>query len=215
MIIIAPSILSADFGHLAAAIAMLNESSADWIHMDIMDGVFVPNISFGMPVVQAVSRLTSKPLDAHLMIVQPEKFIAEFARIGINILTLQYEACPNLHRALQAVRQAGMKAGIALNPHTPVSAIEEIAVDADLILLMSVNPGFGGQKFIGNTIDKIVRTKELLLRKKSTALISVDGGITCENAPMVKAAGADVVVAGSAIFNAADPQSEIEKIKSV
>jgi ribulose-phosphate 3-epimerase len=194
---------------------MLNNSKADWIHLDIMDGVFVPNISFGMPVVEAVGKLTAKPLDAHLIIVQPEKFITRFCELGVNILTVQYEACPHLHRTLQQIRSAGMKAGVALNPHTPVGAIEEIAADAHLFLIMSVNPGFGGQRFIESTVDKVARTKELLLRKNSSALISVDGGISRANAPLLKAAGADVLVAGNAVFKAQNPQEEIAQLAAI
>ncbi|GHT75155.1 ribulose-phosphate 3-epimerase [Bacteroidia bacterium] len=200
---------------MQADITMLNESGVDWIHLDIMDGVFVPNISFGMPVVSAVSRLTTKPLDAHLMIMQPEKFIAKFKALGVNILTVQYEACTHLHSTLQQIQREGMKAGVALNPHTPVGVIEEIVNIADLILIMSVNPGFGGQRFIENTTDKISRTKELLLRKKSQALIEVDGGINRQNARQIKDAGADILVVGNAIFSAQDPKKEIDNLQLI
>ncbi|GHT12670.1 ribulose-phosphate 3-epimerase [Bacteroidia bacterium] len=212
---IAPSILNADFAHLHRSIEMFNASEADWIHLDIMDGVFVPNISFGMPVVAAVSRITTKPLDAHLMIVQPEKFIAEFKQLGVNILTVQYEACTHLHRTLQQIQQAGMKAGVAINPHTPVSVLEEIAAVADLVLVMSVNPGFGGQKFIANSADKVARAKDLLLRKKSAALIEVDGGVNRHNARLLRDAGADILVVGNAILAANNPTEEIAVIKNL
>lgn len=211
--LVAPSLLSADFSNLAKEIEMVNNSLADWFHLDIMDGVFVPNISFGFPIVKAVKKLAVKPLDVHLMIVEPDRYIKDFKEAGADILTVQYEACVHLHRTVHSIREAGMKAGIALNPHTPVSLLENIVSDVDLLLVMSVNPGFGGQKFIRNTYEKIARLKDLLLRKNSQALIEVDGGVGLDNAQQLINNGADVLVAGNAIFNTTDPAEIIRLLK--
>lgn len=212
---LAPSLLSADFGHLSDDLEMLNKSQCDWFHLDIMDGVFVPNISFGFPVIKSITKLAQKPLDVHLMIVQPEKFIQEVKQAGAYIMNVHQEACPHLHRVLQQIRQAGMKSGVTLNPATPLSAIEEILEETDLVLLMSVNPGFGGQKFISSTIDKIRRLREMIDHKNLSTLIEVDGGVNRSNAAMLYEAGADVLVAGSAIFNATNPAEEIVAIKGM
>ncbi len=213
--IIASSILSADMSNLRSEIEMLNGSITDWVHFDIMDGVFVPNLSFGFPILKAVRKHTNKPLDVHLMMVQPERYLEQFCAAGADILTVQYEACTHLHRTLEQIKQLGMKAGVALNPHTPVSALEEVATTLDMVLIMSVNPGFGGQAFIENSYDKISRTRELLLRKKSRAIIEVDGGVTLTNALQIKAAGADVLVVGNTIFSAPNPQEVIALLASV
>ncbi|MDR3187685.1 MAG: ribulose-phosphate 3-epimerase [Prevotellaceae bacterium] len=213
--IIAPSILSADMANLKSEVDMLNASAAEWIHFDIMDGVFVPNLSFGFPILEAVRRCTAKPLDVHLMMVQPERYVERFKAAGATILTVQYEACTHLHRVLEHIKKLDMKAGVALNPHTPASALEEVAHLTDVALVMSVNPGFGGQTFIENSYDKIRRVRELLLRKNSPAAIEVDGGVTLSNAPQVKAAGADVLVAGSLVFTASHPQEVIAKLAAV
>ena len=211
--IIAPSILSADMGNLKAEIEMLNGSAAEWVHFDIMDGVFVPNLSFGFPILKAVRSCTAKPLDVHLMIVQPERYVEQFCAAGANMLTVQYEACTHLHRTLEQIKKLGMNAGVALNPHTPVSALEEVAAMLDMVLIMSVNPGFGGQTFIESSYDKISRTRDLLLCKKSRALIEVDGGVTLENAAKIGAVGANVLVAGNTIFSAANPVEAIKQLK--
>lgn len=211
--LVAPSLLSANFSNLGKDIEMVNNSLADWFHLDIMDGVFVPNISFGFPVVKAIKKLAVKPLDVHLMIVEPDRYIQDFKEAGADILTVQYEACVHLHRTVHSIREAGMKAGIALNPHTPVSLLENIVRDVDLLLVMSVNPGFGGQKFIQNTYEKIARLKELLLRKNSQALIEVDGGVGLGNARQLINNGVDVLVAGNAIFSANDPAEIIRLLK--
>lgn len=210
--IISPSFLSADFLHLGDAAETVNRSRAEWFHLDVMDGVFVPNISFGLPVVKALRKATDKTLDVHLMIVQPERYVANFRAAGADYLTVHVEASTHLHRTLQAIRDAGMRAGVALNPHTPVCAVEEVAEMADMILIMSVNPGFGGQKFIASALDKISRTKDLLLRKNSPALIQVDGGVNADNAAQLFAAGADILVAGNAVFGAADPVAAIQQL---
>jgi ribulose-phosphate 3-epimerase len=199
--------------NLKTEIEMLNGSAAEWIHFDIMDGVFVPNLSFGFPILDAVRRHTAKPLDVHLMIVQPERYVERFKAAGADILTVQYEACTHLHRTLEQIKQQGMKAGVALNPHTPVSVLEEVAATLDMVLIMSVNPGFGGQTFIENSYDKISRTRDLQKKKKSQAVIEVDGGITLENAAKIRAAGADVLVAGNTVFSAANPVEVIKQLK--
>lgn len=215
MPLISPSLLSADFGHLQRDIEMLNKSECDWFHLDVMDGVFVPNISFGFPVMEAMARHAGKPLDVHLMIVQPEKFIPQVKALGAKVMNVHYEACIHLHRVVQQIKSEGMMAGVTLNPHTPVSVLEEIAPDLDLVMLMSVNPGFGGQKFIGNAVDKTRRLRELLDRRLSAALIEIDGGVNRETGRLLTEAGADVLVAGSAIFNAPDPQEEIRILRSL
>ena len=202
---LAPSLLAADFGNLEKEMSWFNQSKADWLHLDIMDGVFVPNISFGFPVLKAVARLCQKPLDVHLMIVQPEKFIGEVKALGAYMMNVHYEACPHLHRVLGQIHEAGMKAGVTLNPSTPVCVLEDIIQDADMVLLMSVNPGFGGQKFIEHTIDKVKSLRSLIERTGSHALIEIDGGVNMETGRRLRQAGADVLVAGSAVFGAPDP----------
>lgn len=214
MPIVAPSVLASDFGNLAKEIEMLNQSEAEWIHLDVMDGVFVPNISYGMPVIKTIDRLTDKILDTHLMIVQPERYIKEFKEVGADILTVHYEACTHLHRTVQAIKDEGMKAGVALNPHTPVELLEDIIRDIDLLLIMSVNPGFGGQKFIRNTYEKLVRASELIDRKNADVLIEVDGGVGPGNAEQLAQLGADVLVAGSSVFSAHNPLAVISELKN-
>ena len=210
--IIAPSILAADFANLQRDIEMVNNSKAEWFHIDVMDGVFVPNISFGMPVIKAIAKHAKKPLDINLMIVDPDRYIQTFADLGGAVLTVHYEACTHLHRTIQAIKAAGMKAGVALNPHTPVSVLESIISDVDLVCLMSVNPGFGGQQFIQNTFAKVNQLKSLIQTHGATALIEIDGGVTDENAEMLCAAGADVLVAGSYVFGSDNPTATIDKI---
>lgn len=212
-VLISPSLLSCDFANIQRDVEMLNTSAADWLHIDIMDGVFVPNISFGFPVLEAMNKHAKKPLDVHLMIVNPDQYIETFYKAGAQILTVHYEACPHLHRTIQHIQSFGIKAGVALNPHTPVHVLEDIITDLDLVLIMSVNPGFGGQKFITNTIKKVADTKDLILRKKSTAIIEVDGGVNQDNAPLLAAAGAGALVAGSFVFNSADPIETINRLK--
>ena len=212
--LIAPSILSADFGNLERDFDMINQSQADWFHVDIMDGVFVPNISFGFPVVKALQKVAKKHMDVHLMIVDPDRYIADFAKAGAQTLTVHYEACTHLHRSLQAIKAQGMKAGIALNPHTPVSVLEDIIADADLVCLMSVNPGFGGQAFIERTYEKVRALKRLITESGSSALIEIDGGVTLDNAALLHEAGADVLVAGNTVFGSKDPIETIAELKS-
>lgn len=211
--IIAPSILAADFGNLARDIQMVNRSEAEWIHLDIMDGVFVPNISYGFPVVSAIAKEAKKVLDAHLMIIDPDRYVENFAKMGVEYLSVHYEACTHLHRSLQNIRNLGMKAGVALNPHTPVHLLEDILEECDYVLLMSVNPGFGGQKFIENCVKKVSVLKEMILKRGLSTLIEVDGGVNRHNAPILAAAGADALVAGSSVFNAPDPLAEIIALK--
>ena len=213
--LIAPSLLSADFSHLAQDLEMINRSEADWLHLDIMDGVFVPNISFGFPVLKHVARLCTKPLDVHLMIVQPEKFIPEVKALGAMMMNVHYEACTHLHRVVGAIHDAGMKAGVTLNPSTPVCLLKDIIRDVDMVLLMSVNPGFGGQKFIEHTIDKVKELRELIDSTGSKALIDVDGGVNLETGKRLVDAGADVLVAGNTVFKADDREEMIHALKSL
>ena len=211
--LIAPSVLAADFANLQRDIEMVNNSSADWFHIDVMDGEFVPNISYGMPVIEAIKKHATKPLDVHLMIIKPERYISTFKQIGADILTVHYEACAHLHRTIQAIKAEGMKAGVALNPHTPVSVLEDIVADLDLVLIMSVNPGFGGQKFIENTYDKVKKLKELITKKGSSALIEVDGGIGLNNYKKLAEVGVNAMVAGNAVFASKDPIATIAELK--
>ncbi len=211
--LIAPSLLSANFANLHDEIMMVNQSEADWFHLDVMDGVFVPNISFGFPVIKAIKKLATKPLDIHLMIVQPERYIKQFKEAGADILSVHYEASTHLHRTIQAMKAEGLKAGVVLNPHTGIQVLEEVIADLDLVLLMSVNPGFGGQQFIEQTYSKIIRLKQLIIDRGSHALIEVDGGVTTENAPKLVAAGADVLVAGNSVFKAKNPSLTIHLLK--
>ncbi len=211
--LVAPSLLSADFGHLQRDIEMVNESRADWFHLDIMDGLFVPNISFGFPVIKHIKAHARKPLDVHLMIVDPDRYIKAFADAGADILTVHYEACTHLHRTLQSIREAGMKAGVSLNPHTPVHLLEDILYAADMVLIMSVNPGFGGQKFIEHSYEKIRRLSAMVKDQGLNTLIEVDGGVTVENAPKLVAAGVNVLVAGNTVFSSEDPEKTIRKLK--
>jgi len=213
--LIAPSLLSADFSNLKKDVELINNSEADWFHLDIMDGVFVPNISFGIPVLKSIKPLAKKPFDVHLMIVQPERYIKQFKDAGADIFNVHYEASTHLHRTVQSVHAEGMKAGVTLNPHTPVSLLQDIIADLDLVLLMSVNPGFGGQKFIENTLNKVKELKELILKKNSNALIEVDGGVDGTTAPELINAGADVLVSGSYIFGADDPMKTISDLKNI
>ena len=213
--LIAPSLLSANFSHLAEDIDMINNSEADWLHLDIMDGVFVPNISFGFPVLQHVAKLCTKPLDVHLMIVQPEKFIPEVKALGAMMMNVHYETCTHLHRVVGAIHDAGMKAGVTLNPSTPVCMLADIIRDVDMVLLMSVNPGFGGQKFIEHTIDKVRQLRQLIEETGSKALIEIDGGVNLETGKRLVDAGADVLVAGNSVFKADDPKDIILQLKSL
>ena len=213
--ILAPSLLAADFGNLQQAIEMVNASEADWFHIDIMDGVFVPNISYGMPVLSVIQKHATKPLDVHLMIVDPSRYISTFAKLGSDILTVHYEACTHLHRTLQAIKAEGMKAGVALNPHTPVAFLEDIIQEVDVLLLMSVNPGFGGQSFIENTYKKVRQAKMLIEQAGASTLIEIDGGVSLKNAKALVEAGADALVAGSFVFNAANPTQTIADLKHI
>lgn len=211
--LIAPSLLSADFSNLKKDIEIVNKSDADWFHLDIMDGVFVPNISFGIPVVRDIKKHAKKPLDVHLMITNPDKYFSDFKEAGADIISFHYEASDHLHRSIQALKEMGVKAGVAINPHTNVSLIKDIISDVDMILIMSVNPGFGGQKFIENTYDKIKKLKNIIHSKNSNTLIQVDGGVNLDNAPKLFNAGADILVAGNTVFSSDDPISVIRKLK--
>ena len=213
--LIAPSILAADFANLEREVKMINESQADWIHIDIMDGVFVPNLSMGVPVVEAINRHAKKPLDVHLMIVNPEKYVEAFQKAGAQVISVHLEACHHLHRNIQQVKSLGIKAGVAINPHTPISSLEEVIADIDLVCLMSVNPGFGGQKFIENTYQKVGDLKELILRKGSKALIEIDGGVNLQNASRLLQAGANVLVAGNFVFSSPKPLEVIQQLKAL
>ena len=212
---VSPSLLAADFANLSKDIDMINRSEADWLHLDVMDGVFVPNISFGFPVLEAVAKICQKPLDVHLMIVDPGKFTRQVKALGAYMMNVHYEACPHLHRTIQQIHDAGMKAGVTLNPHTPVCVLDDIIQDVDMVLLMTVNPGFGGQKFIEHSIDKVRRLKELILKTGSHALIEVDGGVNGETAPRLVEAGVDVLVAGSYVFGAENPEARIKELKNL
>jgi ribulose-phosphate 3-epimerase len=211
--LLAPSILSADFSNLKAAIDMINTSEADWFHVDVMDGVFVPNISFGFPVIKAIKEHAQKLLDVHLMIVQPERYIEEFKKAGAGVLTVHYEACTHLHRTLQTIKHNGMKAGVAINPHTPVNALADIIRDIDIVLVMSVNPGFGGQKFIQHTFDKVLRLKQLIIENSAKTKIEIDGGVDLDNALPLIRAGADILVAGNTVFSSPNPHECIKFLK--
>lgn len=214
-IIVSPSLLSADFLHLSKDIEMVNQSQADWFHLDIMDGVFVPNISYGLPVVSQIKKMATKPLDVHLMIVQPERYVDVFHKAGADILTVHYEACTHLHRTIQQIKAAGMKAGVSLNPHTPVMLLEDVIRDIDVVLLMSVNPGFGGQSFIEQTINKVIKLKKLITDSNANTLIEIDGGVNFETGKRLVEAGADALVAGSFVFNSPDPAENIKGLKEL
>ena len=212
--LIAPSLLSADFGNLKTDIELINRSQADWFHVDVMDGVFVPNISFGQPIIKHIKKHAKKPLDVHLMIIDPDRYFEDFKNAGADILTVHYEACTHLHRSIQAIKALDMKAGVVLNPHTPINVLEDIITELDVVLLMSVNPGFGGQKFIENTYQKISKLKKLISENDAKTLIEIDGGVTIENTPKLLAAGANVLVAGNTVFGSDHPEETIAKLKS-
>lgn len=212
--LLAPSILAADFSRLSEEIQLVNESEADWFHLDVMDGRFVPNITFGMFIIEAIDRLAQKPLDVHLMIVEPERYIERFRQAGADVISVHYEACPHLHRTIHQIRDCGAKAGVALNPHTPVEALDNILEEIDLVCLMAVNPGFGGQKFIHNTLAKTRKLRAMIDERNAHALIEIDGGVGLQNAEVLLQAGADVLVAGSSVFGAANPRATIEALKS-
>ncbi|WP_373398252.1 ribulose-phosphate 3-epimerase [Algoriphagus halophilus] len=212
---IAPSILAADFANLQKEVEMLNSSQADYIHVDIMDGLFVPNISFGLPVTEAIHRHATKPLDVHLMIMDPDRYLEAFRKVGAETISVHLEACPHLHRTIQAIHHLGAKSGVALNPHSPVDLLSEVIQDVDIVCMMSVNPGYGGQKFIENTYQKISRLKDLIISKGAKTKIEIDGGVNLGNAPKLKEAGADILVAGSFVFNSANPLDTIKELKSI
>ncbi len=214
-VIIAPSILSCDFGNLERDFQLINRSQADWFHVDVMDGVFVPNISFGFPIIEALKKVAEKPLDVHIMITNPDQYIAQFAKSGADILTVHYEVCPHLHRTIAGIKEAGMKAGVALNPHTPVNVLESVIADLDLVLIMSVNPGFGGQKFIQQAVEKVRQLKAMIQASGSKALIEVDGGVNTTTGAELVVAGADALVAGSFVFNNPDPTAVIASLKAL
>ena len=214
-VIVSPSLLSADFLHLSKDIEMVNQSEADWFHLDIMDGVFVPNISYGLPVVAQIKKAAQKPLDVHLMIVQPKRYVEAFQKAGADILTVHYEACTHLHRTIQQIKAQGMKAGVSLNPHTPVMLLEDVIRDIDVVLLMSVNPGFGGQSFIEETINKVIKLKKLIRETGAKTLIEIDGGVNFETGQRLVDAGADALVAGSFVFNSPDPMANIKGLKEL
>lgn len=213
--IIAPSVLSCDFANIQRDVEMINNSSADWFHVDVMDGVFVPNISFGFPVIEAIKKHAKKPLDVHIMIQHPDAYVQDFKKAGADILTVHYEACTHLHRTIQAIKAAGMQAGVALNPHTPVAVLEDVITDLDLVLIMSVNPGFGGQKFIPNAIGKVRQLKQLILSKNASVIIEVDGGVNLETGKALTEAGANALVAGSFVFNSENPVQTIADLKTL
>ena len=213
--IISPSVLSCDFANIQRDVEMINNSSADWFHVDVMDGVFVPNISFGFPVVSAIKKHAKKPLDVHLMIVNPDQYIEDFKKAGADLLTVHYEACTHLHRTIQVIKSFDMKAGVALNPHTPISVLEDIILELDLVLIMSVNPGFGGQKFITHSINKVKQLRDLITESGSKAIIEIDGGVNLETGKLLIEAGADALVAGSFVFNSSDPSKTIDDLKSL